>query len=289
VNCARAAVLFMCLFLSANIPVLHAADEEPSLKVMTYNVRYASDTPPNAWGVRLPVALAMLAEQQPDIIGTQETQYRQVKDFASHLQGYDWIGLGREGGSRGEFMAMYYRTERLEPLEFDHFWLSDTPDRIGSSTWGNSNRRMVTWVRFRDLATKREFYCFNTHFDHEIQPAREKSAALLWDRIQALDTKLPVIVLGDFNAVAQHNVAYDLLVGEDKLTDAWLAAAERGPLFATFHGYLPPQAEGSRIDWILLRGPVRCERAEIVTFERDGQYPSDHFPVTAQLRFEPAN
>ncbi|MDZ4782393.1 MAG: endonuclease/exonuclease/phosphatase family protein [Planctomycetia bacterium] len=288
-NCPRALVLFLVLLFSAEVAVLHADDEQDSLKVMTYNVRYASDTPPNAWGERLPVALAMLAEQQPDVIGTQETQYRQAKDFASHLEGYDWIGLGREGGSRGEFMAMYYRTERLEPLEFDHFWLSDTPDRIGSTTWGNSNRRMVTWVRFRDRATKREFYCFNTHFDHEIQLAREKSAALLWERIQALNTKLPVIVLGDFNAVAQHNVAYDLLVGDDKLTDAWLAAADRGPLFATFHGYHRPQPDGSRIDWILTRGPVRCERADIITFERDGQYPSDHFPVTAQLRFDPAN
>ncbi len=265
-----------------------AAQAETSsdlLKVMTYNVRYASDEPPNAWGVRRPVAVAMLQEQAPDIVGTQEGLYRQVKDFESDLAEYDWVGLGREGGSHGEFMAIFYRAARLEPLEFDHFWLSDTPDRVGSTTWGNSNRRMVTWVRFRDRSTAREFYCFNTHFDHEIQPAREKSAALLSERIQALKTELPIIVLGDFNAAAQDNPAYDLLAGPGKLTDVWLTALAHGPLVATFHGYQGIQPEGRRIDWILTRGPLECRSSEIVTFARDGQYPSDHFPVTALLRF----
>ncbi len=71
-------------------------------------------------------------------------------------------------------MAIYYRRARLEPLEFDHFWLSDTPDRIGSTSWGNTNRRMVTWVRFKDRESAQEFYFLNTHFDHQVQAAREK-------------------------------------------------------------------------------------------------------------------
>ena len=72
---------------------------------------------------------------------------------------------------------------RLEPLAHDHFWLSDTPEVVGSSTWGNANRRMVTWVKFRDLATAKEFYHFNTHLDHEVQTARERGAALIRRRV----------------------------------------------------------------------------------------------------------
>ena len=278
--------LIVLFYVFTGVSAIRAQGEPESLKVMTYNVRFASDEPPNAWGARLPVAVEMLQQQRPDIFGTQEGLYRQIKDFETQLPGYDWIGLGRDGGSRGEFMAIFYRRERLEPLEFDHFWLSDTPDRIGSSTWGNTNRRMVTWARFRDRPSSREFYCFNTHFDHEIQEAREKSAALLWERIQALDTKLPIIVLGDFNAAARKNKVYELLVGEGRLNDVWFTAKEHGPLFATFHGYSPARVEGDRIDWILTRGPLRCERTEIVTFERDGQFPSDHFPVAAALYFD---
>jgi endonuclease/exonuclease/phosphatase family metal-dependent hydrolase len=276
----------------ASLPLLttFAAAQESAaprpLKVMTYNVRYASDEGPNAWPDRMPVAVEMLAAQAPDVIGMQEATYRQVKDYETNLPDYDWIGLGRDGGSRGEFMAVFYRAERLEPLEFDHFWLSDEPDRIGSSTWGNSNRRMVTWVRFRDRASDQEFFFFNTHFDHQIQPAREKSADLLWNRIDALNTELPIIVTGDFNAQAEKNPAYKTLVAPDRLTDTWVSAEKHGPLVATFHGYGEPQVNGTRIDWILTRGPVKCVNTEIVTFEKNNQYPSDHFPVMAELQLE---
>ena len=83
-------------------------------------------------------------------------------------------------------MAIFYRPIRFEPLEFDHFWLSDTPATIGSRSWGNNIPRMVTWVRFLDRLTEREFYFINTHFDHESQPAREQSAELLLERLAEL-------------------------------------------------------------------------------------------------------
>jgi endonuclease/exonuclease/phosphatase family metal-dependent hydrolase len=277
------AVVLLLLTFGVAVSDLQA---DSSLKVMTYNVRYASDESPNAWGDRLPVALAMLTEQKPDLIGTQETLYRQVKDYEAGLPEFGTIGLGRDGGSHGEFMAIFYRRARLEPLEYDHFWLSDTPDRVGSTTWGNSNRRMVTWVRFRDKESKQEFYFFNTHFDHQIQEAREKSAKLLWERIEALKTELPIIVTGDFNAAAEENPAYHTLVAEGRLKDTWLTAEKHGPPRATFHGFNGPHGESPRIDWILTRGTVKCLNSEVVTFEQKGQYPSDHFPVTAELIIE---
>jgi endonuclease/exonuclease/phosphatase family metal-dependent hydrolase len=183
-------------------------------------------------------------------------------------------------------MAVFYRTDRLEPLEFDHFWLSDTPEVIGSTTWGNTNRRMVTWVRFRDKQAEREFYFFNTHFDHRIQEARQKSAELLLRRIEQLQTTLPILLVGDFNAAAGINSVYKTLVGPHAFTDSWDAAEKRGALVGTFHGYLGPIPDGHRIDWILSRGPVRAIDTQIITFQRDEQYPSDHFPVVARVRLD---
>lgn len=258
------------------------------LKIMTYNLRYASATPPHSWAERRPVSRAMLQSEAPDIIGTQEGVYQQIKDIDEDNPDLNWIGTGRDGGSRGEFMAIFYRRARLEPLEFDHFWLSDTPDRVGSSTWGNTNRRMVTWVKFRDLQTQREFYFWNTHFDHEVQTARERSAALIVERIQALKTTLPVLLVGDFNAAARGNKAYDILTGnsenEGGFSDTWFAAAHRnGANVATFHGYQAATANGVHIDWILSRGNVAVEETHIVTFQQNTQFPSDHFPVVARV------
>jgi endonuclease/exonuclease/phosphatase family metal-dependent hydrolase len=255
------------------------------LCVMTYNLCYASSNPPNAWPQRRPLMRELIQQVAPDVIGTQEGLYGQLKDLASDLPEFEWIGLGREGGSRGEFTAVFYRKTRLEPLAFDHFWLSDTPDAIGSSTWGNTYRRMVTWVKFRDRLTGREFFVFNTHFDNDSQPAREKSAALVRQRITELNSPLPTLLIGDFNGAAGENPAYQSLTNDGFLTDLWKAAAVRkGEGIGTFNGFGPIQTNGVRIDWILARGDVVAERAETVTFSRKGHFPSDHFPVAIRLR-----
>lgn len=286
-----ARALWLVLFVMPLAPLVmslcpHRArgEEAVELTVMTFNLRYASDRPPNDWPARRPVAQEMLAATSPDLIGTQEGLYRQLLDLEADLPAYRWIGLGREGGSRGEFMAVYYLADRFEPLAYDHFWLSDTPEVIGSATWGNTVRRMVTWVRFRERASGREFYFVNTHFDHQVQESREKSALLLRERLARFEPELPVIVVGDFNAAAEQNRVYDLLVGETELVDTWTAAAQRGEPWNTFHGYQPPRQDGIRIDWILSRGPFETLSSEVVVYERDGQYPSDHFPVVARLR-----
>jgi endonuclease/exonuclease/phosphatase family metal-dependent hydrolase len=280
-------ILAGLILLTATVGRTEAGSSDAGdVSVMTFNLKFASERPPNAWPDRRPVVRDCIRQVAPDLIGTQEGVYPQLKDIAADLPEYDWMGLGRDGGSRGEFMAVFYRRERFEPIEYEHFWLSETPEVIASTTWGHSNRRMVTWIRFRDRDAGREFYLWNTHFDHENQKAREKSARLVLERVNALETKLPVLLIGDFNATAGRNPAYDTLVNDRAFADTWRIATERrGEMVKTFHNYLGPVAGDDRIDWILIRGPVNCHATEIVTFHRDGQYPSDHFPVVAWLRW----
>ncbi|WP_369193942.1 endonuclease/exonuclease/phosphatase family protein [Streptomyces djakartensis] len=262
------------------------AGEHPgALDVMTFNVRFATvvdETPP--WSVRRPVMRELLRRERPHVIGTQEGLYRQVrmieKDLGEH---YDWIGTGRGGGSKDEFMAIFYDTRRLDPIEFDHFWLSGTPYTIASNTWGADWLRMVTWVRFADLADGgREFYVLNTHLDSVSQYARERSAELIGATIAGWDRSLPVVVTGDFNAAAHDNRVYDLMLGIG-LVDAWDAAASRGPAYGTYHRYRAPVPGGRRIDWILTTPGVITHRAGMNTFTLDGTYPSDHLPVQASM------
>lgn len=280
------ATLFRLLCLGVlGASALVSADEP--LVAVSYNLRYASDKSPNAWPDRRPIMKECLRGLMPDLVGTQEGVYGQLKDLASDLPEYDWVGLGRDGGSRGEFMAIFYKRERFDLLEYDHFWLSDTPETIASATWGNTNRRMVTWGRFRERGTQKEFYFVNTHFDHQVQEAREKSAQLVRERVAQWDTAVPVVLVGDFNAVAGGNPVHATFVGDGFFADTWETAAERkgDPTVNSYNGFQPVLRESRRIDWILVRGPVRADSVEIVEFSRDGQYPSDHFPVVARLRF----
>lgn len=254
------------------------------LRLVTFNLKYASDSGPNPWPERRPLVRDLLARIAPDLLGTQEGLYRQLREIAADLPAYDWIGAGRDGGSRGEFMAIFYRRDRLEPQEFDHFWLSDTPDVVGSSTWGNNNRRMVTWVRFRDRQSGADLYHANTHFDFA-EEWHLRAVDLLQERLSRLDPALPLLLTGDFNAAGESALAYRRLTERDAFRDTWTAAATRGPDGTTFHDWGGPRP-GARIDWILVRGPVRCDAARIVTEgAREGRWPSDHFPVQADLLF----
>jgi endonuclease/exonuclease/phosphatase family metal-dependent hydrolase len=255
-----------------------------ALHVMSFNLRYASDSTPNSWVQRRPALAALLRDERPTVLGTQEGLYGQLKDIEQDLPGYyDWIGIGRAGGSRDEFMAVFYDSRRLTPMEFDHYWLSDTPNLIGSKSWGSASIRMVTSVRFADNRTRAEFVFVNTHLDDQSELARTRAAELLRDRINAISPALPVVLTGDFNAPAQNSVPYGILTGSG-LSDAWTAATDRRtPQYGTWHGYQPPVVGGPRIDWILTRGPVAVSAAAINPFAHNGQLPSDHFPMQALL------
>jgi endonuclease/exonuclease/phosphatase family metal-dependent hydrolase len=259
-----------------------------TLRVMTFNLRYAHREPPDLWPDRRPVVREILQRHNPDLLGTQEGEYHQLLDMEIDLPGYEWLGLGRDGGSHGEFMAIFYRRDRFAPLEYDHFWLSDTPAVIGSRTWGNRDPRMVTWARFRDVTADSEFYVLNTHLDHEVEEARARSAKLILERLEGFDPQLPLIATGDFNAPAPESPVYEMLVDSGAFIDTWTALEKEEPPLGTYHGFEGTDTDGSRgrIDWILIRGGVSAVEAEVIISHRDGQYPSDHFPVTSLLRYE---
>jgi endonuclease/exonuclease/phosphatase family metal-dependent hydrolase len=255
------------------------------LDVMTFNLRYAATGTPNSWAQRRPVMRELLSAEAPHLIGTQEGLAAQLRDIEAGLGArYDVIGQGREGGTRGEHMAVFYDNTRLTALEHRHFWLSDTPEVAGSNTWGGGSIRMVTWVRFADLRTGGQFYVANTHLDNVSGYARERAAGLIRERLAALQPGLPVILTGDVNsAAAPGNAPFDILTGAG-YADSWTAAAVRGPAIGTFHNYRPLVADGPRIDWVLTTPGVTVRAAAVNTHRgASGQYPSDHLPVQARL------
>ena len=263
------------------------------LEVMTFNLRYASDSRPNSWTQRRPAMKELLTTERPDVIATQEGLARygflsnQLADIGTDLGSrYAAIGVGREGGNRGEHMTVFYNTDRLTALHHQHFWLSDTPEVVGSNTWGGGSIRMVTWVRFLDKVTGGQFYLANTHLDNASGYARERAARLISERLAALRPALPIVLAGDFNSGAwAGSPVYDILVRDGGYVDSWPAAAARGPVHGTFHNYQPLAPGGARIDWVLTTAGVQVLATAINTYRNSaGQFPSDHLPVQARLR-----
>lgn len=254
-----------------------------ALRVMTFNVRLPADADgADRWQVRKGIAARMLRDAAPDVVGTQELFAEQGDYLQAQLPQYAWFGRGRQADGGGERTGLFHRKRALRVLESGDFWLSDTPGVVGSITWGNLFPRMVTWARYERIADGRRFTVFNTHLPYRAEDAgaRLRGARLLAARIAALPAGEPVVVTGDFNDTPGGPVHAALLAAG--LRDAWQAAAARAGPEGTFHAFTG-RAE-RRIDWILVRGlDVRAVRT--IDASEGGRYPSDHFPVLAELVF----
>jgi endonuclease/exonuclease/phosphatase family metal-dependent hydrolase len=261
-----------------------AAPADPAaLRVMTFNIRYGTAPDgPDAWPLRRPIALRVIADFDPAVLGLQEALRFQLDEIERALPAYGEVGVGRDDGAQaGEYAAILFDRRRLAVLEQGTFWLSDTPAVPGSMTWGNRFPRVVTWARFADRVASATFYVFDTHWDHESQPSRERSARLMLERIAARAAAGdPVLVTGDFNS-GEDNPAFRTLLASD-LTETFRALHPSARDVRTFHAFKGDR-HGDKIDAVLASPAWRTLDADIVHTSAGGRYPSDHFPVTATV------
>lgn len=274
---------FAFVILIAVVSVTGFADIP--MTVMSFNVRYGTaNDGENSWEHRKDLVVETVRQYEPLVVGTQECLDFQADFIAERLPQYRWFGVGREADGSGERMAVLYRADRVGPVESGNFWLSETPEVPGTSNWDSACHRMATWGKFYHFETKSFFYFVNTHLDHRSEPARQGGATVLAEFIGRLPGDTAVILTGDFNSTAGSSEAYSILTGSG-LADAWTTAKEQAGPPITWSAFKAPEPDmDRRIDWILTRGPVAVERCETVTFNQDGRYPSDHFPVVADLK-----
>ena len=264
------------------------AAQPPALAVLTQNIRYHDEStlPGQAdhWPERAPVLAQLLGEAEADVVGLQEVLASQIPVIdealgATHLR----LGIGREGGGRGEHNLLLLRRDRFELLDWDQLWLSEEPDRIGSLGWDAHCPRIAVWARVRDRRSDQDLVLAVTHLDHAGEAAREQGAALLAERLLAEAGESPIVLMGDFNAAGGESTPWRVLRDAD-FEDAHDVAAEHvGEDIGTFPDYGTPEAGGMRIDWILARGLAVEQYAARVPL-RDGRAASDHATVTARLR-----
>lgn len=254
------------------------------LTVMSFNIRYGSaNDGENRWTARRGMLFDLLRREDADIIGLQEALAFQIDEIVAARPAYATVGVGRDdAAARGEFSAIVFRRERFRVAEAGTFWFSDTPSEPGSRSWGNRIPRICTWARLIDRDGQ-GFYVYNVHLDHESQPSRERSAQLLLERIQARGFPAdPVVVTGDFNA-GEKNPALATLLGP--FVDTFRAVRPDDEQVGTFTGFRYGRIDGEKIDYVLVQPGTEVMDAGILRFSRRNRYPSDHFPVTARIRF----
>lgn len=267
------------------IPNVFAQTE--NIKVMTYNIRcgYCEDSSDvNNWSKRKYLAAYVIKNHNPDLISLQEAEMFQVKDLIEMLDEYDWYGVSREDGKEGgESTAILYRKKRFIPKEKQTLWLSETP-LIVSKGWDAMFKRIVTIIKLKDLVSSKEFYYLNTHFDHIGETARTESSRLLINEIGKYSMDFPIILSGDFNYTSSSE-GYKIITS--KLFDSKsVSKTENTGGNITFNGYRKDIQPDNKIDFIFVNDKTIVLNHTIDTTTFNGLYPSDHYPVIANIIFK---
>jgi endonuclease/exonuclease/phosphatase family metal-dependent hydrolase len=283
-------VLTFALALPA--PAQSTRPAPDSLRVTTFNIRNSnSKDGPDAWPQRRAFFLETLQAADADLIGLQEVLQIQADAIREKLSDYEFVGVARNDGKQaGEYSPILFRRDQFERRDWGTIWLSQTPDVIGSKGWDAALPRIATWLKLADKQNgNRELLVMNTHFDHKGKEARVESAKLLRKTAADLGKGLPVIIMGDFNVTEDDPPYATLVKPEDdappKLADAYREVhPQRSKDEASYNGFKGTR-RGSRIDWVLHTRQFKAVDASIDYVNKDGRYPSDHYPVHVELRW----
>ena len=298
-------ILFACTIISVSAQ---------SLFVGSYNIRYKNSTDSlegNSWGNRYPVICDMINFENPDIFGTQEVLFPQLHDLLSRLDGYSFIGVGRDDGkTKGEYSPIFYKTAKYKLLSHGTFWLSQTPQIVGSKGWDAALPRICTWGHFKSNNSSFCFWYFNLHMDHIGVVARRESAKLVVANIKKMCKGEPVVLTGDFN-VDQNDEIYSIFAGSGVLKDSYKATHHRFAENGTFNSFNSNQKSDSRLDHVFVTPDFIVERYGVLTNiywapqpesseslkGKDSpnqisfknyklRVPSDHYPVFVHLEYK---
>ena len=277
--------------------------------VGSYNIRYknAGDSiNGNAWVQRCRVICDQVNFMSPDIFGAQEVLHEQLNDLICGLDGYSYIGVGRDDGKEaGEYAAIFYKKDHVQLLDHGNFWLSETPD-VPALGWDAACVRICTWGKFAsEKATP--FYFFNLHMDHVGKVARREAAKLVVEKIREIaEPESLVILTGDFN-VDQNDEIYRIFTDSGILKDCYEHARLRFAENGTFNGFKSEFFSESRIDHVFVSPQTEVEAYGVLTncywvpeesqqlkstdapqeisFRRyQRRLPSDHYPVFVRLK-----
>lgn len=250
-----------------------------SFIVGSFNLRY--DNPRdsgNLWVNRAPIVASLIRFHDFDVLGTQEGLRNQLDDIKKTLPEYAFFGAGREDGqAKGEHSAIFYKTATFNLLKSGNFWLSPTPEKPGPG-WDARLNRICSWVQLQDKKSKKKFYFFNVHYDHQGVEARRESSLLMLKKIKEIAGNDPVVFTGDLNG-SHESEWYKSLEGSGWLKDTYKQVAHPYANNGSFNSFGASLQKTEIIDHIFVTAPFKAQKWGVLSDHYHGKFPSDHYPI----------
>lgn len=264
--------------------------EKMELTVVSFNLRctWEHGDGVNCFIHRAAMILEKLRTEKPEVICFQEAIPRHIQFLRSYLTEYDFIYNQRNQDLSGEGLACAYKRGAFELYQHDTFWLSDNPYAPGSRFDGQSQcPRIAQNMVFKDLRTNTLFRVHNVHLDHVSDDARIKGIDVVLRYIEKAQKqwKLPVFLMGDFNAAADSETIYHCNHHSSlKLVDT----TKQIPI--TWHDFgknlSKENLQPYKIDYIFTDEETagHSYTSGVWTDCRNGIFLSDHYPVYLKIR-----
>ncbi|MPM69940.1 hypothetical protein SDC9_116888 [bioreactor metagenome] len=279
-------VLSFLLFFSLVLMGCSQAAKDFTMNIATYNIRMDTEADSlDAWQHRKEMVKGLVRFHDFDIFGTQEAFKHQLDDILE-LENYAYVGVGRDNGKdAGEHSAIVYRKDRFDVLKNGDFWFAENPDVPGKGWDATCCNRICSWAKFKDKKTGKEFFVFNSHFDHQGREARKNSSLLLLKKIEEIAGKDIVFCTGDFNATPDDE-PIQILMNDGRLKDSFrVSACPPYGTEGTFNSFRLDFPMRDRIDYIWVSEGVKVNKYGVLNDVQYGHFPSDHFPVMINVTF----
>ena len=286
--------LFAILWvLLPTIPTVSVANTT-TLNVGCFNIRFktTADQGELSWDNRKSYVARTIIDFKYDIVGVNEmnagSQQEDMKSLLPEYSFVEWGGNSSTVPNQGTVNAVLFRTDKFDLLEEGHYFLCTDPSKSLIS-WDNSsgNKRFAVWAKLRVKETGELFYYFITHLDHLGSDARNEGTRINIEKVRSISGHYPAIICGDHNSSAIRYPFYDLcsayLSDSRKVSEAPFPWPKDGTLCK----WNPEKKDGTRLDYVWVKGmKVHTYNHINETFGR-GVTPSDHFPVIVSISLMP--
>lgn len=257
------------------------------MRVMTFNLKTDHIfVGKSKWDVRSEVVYEIFKDLDCDIVGAQEVNNKMYEDITKKVLGYNIIGNARSKRYFVERNNVFVK-KNYDIKNETTFWLSKNPQQEGSALWYSMFPRICTTAVVNINGSKVRVY--NTHLDCLLPSSRVFGLKKITEFIEKNhdEENIPIILMGDFNASPHSKLIKDFNLGvfnKKKLVavqEVNKSLYEEGT-FRHKHG----RKGIVHIDYIYVSEEFSIKHAEIIKYNKNGVFPSDHYPLVADLELK---
>ena len=256
----------------------------------------------------------MIAELDCDILGVQEVcdsiwgvkGDKSLRPMVSDRGGkYEWILYPNTAKGISYDVAIAYKPECFDTLATGIFWTGGHPDRPKTREGEPKHTcKPCVWAHFVHKPSGREFYFLNTHtvvptkYPNDEWPRNRgnvlnlQQTALCGEALVPVD--IPSILVGDLNISHTANEWFN--IADARWEDVYTVFRNEGSLDMEDRewGTQNTKDESASSKWypdhIMIDGfkarDFRIVRDRFPTEDGSYHYPSDHYPIVAEVKFE---